>query len=174
MAVLARLDRLAEGLGPRGRAVCAVADEFEQFLDTALHDPAAAEAFLAPRLDDPLEPPQFRDARHPPGSEPALLARAAFRDRHGVGLPSDIDTGDLDPAAMERWDAGQVRRAEASGLLESLDEEDWPDAIRDSVWGDEEDALGQGRGVACGEDDAANGMCKLRKLYRALHGPGAG
>jgi hypothetical protein len=152
MAVLTRLDRLAESLAERAPAAQAVANEFEQFLDILPGGNEAAEAFLAPRLGrDPLEPPHFRDAVYAPNSEPALLARATFRERHGVGLPSDIDTDDLHPAEMESWTDDQLRRAEASGLLASLEDEAWPEAVLD------------------GEADGTDGMCKLRKLYLWIH-----
>jgi hypothetical protein len=152
MAVLTRLDRQVEGLAEREPAVQAVANEFEQFLDLLGGGNEAAEAFLTPRLDEnTFEPPHFRKGRHPRGSEPALLARAAFRERHGVGMPSDIEIGDLDPEQMEIWTEDQLRRAEASGLLASLCDDEWP-----------ESALAD-------EADTSDGMCKLRKLYLRLH-----
>lgn len=156
MAVLTRLDRQVEGLAEREPAVQAVANEFEQFLDLLDGGSEAAEAFLTPRLcAGTFEPPHFRNGRHPKGSEPALLARAAFRERHGVGLPSDIDTDDLEMGQMESWADDQLRRAEASGLLASLDGDEWPRTALDD------------------EADGTDGMCKLRKLYLRLNPPEA-
>jgi hypothetical protein len=156
MAVLTRLDRQVEGLGEREPAVQAVANEFGQFLDLLDGGNEAAEAFLAPRLSrETFEPPQFRGARHAKDSEPALLARAAFRDRHGVGMPSDIAVDDLGVELMESWSDDQLRRAEASGLLASLDDDSWPHAALDD------------------EADGTDGMCKLRKLYLRIRPPEA-
>ena len=151
MAVLTRLDRRADELAMRSPAVEAASREFEQFLELLDGGNEAAEAFLSPRLASArFEPPQFRDARHPPGSEEERLARLAFKARHGVGMPSDVEIDDLDPAEMEGWSDDQLRRAEASGLLASLAEADWPESVRQ------------------GEADTADGMCKLRKLYLDL------
>jgi hypothetical protein len=156
MAVLTRLDRQVEGLAEREPAVQAVANEFEQFLDGLAGGNEAAEAFLAPRLCGHLfEPPHFRGAVYPPDSEPVLLARAAFRERHGVGMPSDIAADDLDVGQMESWTDDQLRRAEASGLLASLDDDSWPLAAFDD------------------EADSTDGMCKLRKLYLRINPPEA-
>lgn len=152
MAVLTRLDRQVEQLAEREPAVAAVANEFEQFLETLDGGNEAAEAFLAPRLcDDTVEPPHFRGGKHPKDSEPALLARAGFRERHGVGMPSDIPIDDLDVERMESWTDDQLCRAEASGLLASLDDDDWPRSALDD------------------EADGTDGMCRFRKLYRQLH-----
>jgi hypothetical protein len=114
------------------------------------------EAFHPKRTDprlagDSFEPPQFRDARHLKGSEPALLARAAFRERHGVGMPSDVVVDDLHLEEMASWTDDQLRRAEASGLLQNLDDDLWPPAALD------------------GEADGTDGMCKLRKLYLRIN-----
>lgn len=156
MAVLTRLDRQVEGLAEREPAVQAVANEFEQFLDLLAGGSEAAEAFLTPRLtSDTFEPPHFRNAGHSKDSEPALLARAAFRERHGVGMPSDVDIEDLDVSGMASWTDDQLRRAEASGLLQSLDDDRWPPAALD------------------GEADGTDGMCKLRKLYLRINPPEA-
>jgi hypothetical protein len=152
MAVLTRLDRQVEELAERAPAVRAVANEFEQFLDLLPRGNEAAEAFLTPRLcRGPVEPPHFRDAGHAQDSEPALLARAAFRERHGVGLPSDVATGDLDVKQMESWTDDQLGRAQASGLLASLDDDEWPQS------------------AFAGGADGTDGMCKFRKLYLRLN-----
>lgn len=148
MAVLTRLDRLVEGLGEREPAVQAVAQEFDQFLDLLPQGNKAAEAFLAIRLGGrPLEPPHAQDWDYREEDGLAMMARAAHYERHGAGFPGEIDIDDLNPEEMESWNDDQLRRAEGSGLLASLDDEDWPDcALRD-------------------EADGADGMCKLRKLY---------
>ena len=72
-----------------------------------------------------------------------MIRRAASEG----GLPADIDIDDLNPDEMESWSDDQLRRAEGSGLLASLEDGVWPDsALR-------------------GEADGTDGMCKLRKLY---------
>lgn len=150
MAVLTRLDRLAESLAERP-SVQAVAQEFDQFLDLLPRGNKAAEVFLAMRLGrPPLEPPHednwnYEEEREE--DEIGKLARATHYDRFGAGLPGEIDIGDLDPAEMESWSDDQLRRAEGSGLLASLDDADWPDC------------------ALSGEADGTDGMCKLRKLY---------
>ena len=148
MAVLTRLDRLVESLGERAPAVQAVAEEFDQFLDLIPQGNKAAEAFLAIRLGGaPLEPPHARDWDYREQDGLTMMARAAHYERHGAGLPGEIDIHDLNPEEMEGWSDDQLRRAEGSGLLASLEDEDWPDcALRD-------------------EADGTDGMCKLRKLY---------
>jgi hypothetical protein len=85
------------------------------------------------------------------GSEPNLLARCAFREEHGVGLPSDVDIDDLDVDEMESWSEDQVRRAGASGLLAALDPSEWP------------------HGAFDGEADNTPGMCQVRKPYLSVH-----
>lgn len=147
MAVLTRLDQLAESLAERP-SVQAVAQEFDQFLDLLPEGNKAAEAFLARRLAGcPLEPPHAEEWDYREEDGLAGLARAAHYDRFGAGLPSEIDIGDLNPEEMESWSDDQLRRAEGSGLLASLDDEAWPDCALE------------------GEADGTDGMCKLRKLY---------
>jgi hypothetical protein len=164
MAVLTRLDRLAEGLGENAPVVRAVAQEFDQFLDLLPRGVAGAESFLAARFPAPLgdgrpvpvEEPPSRDGEIPPsGSERALLARLDAYGAFGVALPAEIDFDELDPAEMERWTDEQWQRAEFGGFLETLGERDWPEAAR-----------------AEGPDDS-NGMCKLRRLYRLYNPPRA-
>jgi hypothetical protein len=174
MAVLTRLDRIAEGGAACTSALRAAADEFDQLLDLLPGGNAAAEAFLAPRLDrDPLEPPHFRDGVYARDAEPNMLARAAFRERHGVGLPSDVAIDDLDHARMEGWTDEQLRRGEAAGYLASLEEdEDWPDLALDAeAEGSCASAECPRHGASAGEGGPARGMCKLRKLYLSV-GPG--
>jgi hypothetical protein len=163
MAVLTRLDRLAEGLGENAPVVRAVAQEFDQFLDLLPRGVEGAEAFLAARFPAPLpdgkpvpveEPPGVRGETPPSGSEQALLARLDAYRQFGVALPAEIDLGELDAVEMERWTGEQWERAEFSGFLEMVHESEWPEAAR-----------------AEGPDDS-NGMCKLRQLYLRYNPPG--
>jgi hypothetical protein len=155
MAVLSRLDRRVEEKAGATAAIRAVAEEFEQFLDLLPAGNSAAEAFLARRLgESQLEPPHAEQWDYPPDGDLTLMARAAHCERHGVGLPSEVEIDDLDPTQMESWNDDQLRRAEGSGLLASLEDEQWPDcALAD-------------------EADASDGMCKIRKLYLRVKASG--
>ena len=137
-----------EELGERRPAVQAVVEEFDQFLDLLPEGNKAAEAFLAMRLGGrPLEPPHAQDWDYRAEDGLTTLARTAHYERHGAGLPAEIDIDDLNPEEMESWTEDQLSRAEGSGLLASLEDEAWPErALRD-------------------EADGTDGMCKLRKLY---------
>jgi hypothetical protein len=148
MAVLTRLDRLVEELGERAPAVRTVAQEFDQFLDVLADGNKAAEAFLARRLGGrPMEPPHAEEWDYRLEDGMTSLARTAHYERFGAGLPVEMDIDDLDPAEMESWSDDQLRRAEGSGLLASLEDEDWPECARRA------------------EADGTDGMCNLRKLY---------
>lgn len=118
LALLARLDRIAEGQGDRhGEAEAArlVAGEWQRYLDLVERDASPAEAglFLAAR------------ATTTPGREDAVdalapvmtLARADLYTRTRAGIPDEVDTADLDPAARAGWSAEQWARAEAVGLF---------------------------------------------------------
>jgi hypothetical protein len=169
LAVLARLDRIADGETAENAAVRVAADEFEQLLDLLPRGNEAAEAFLAPRLGRaPVEPPHFRDSDYGSAEVPNLLARCAFKEKHGVGLPSDVDIDDLN-GGIETWDDDQLRRGEASGYLDSLDDDDWPDlALGDEAEGTCASAECPRHAGAGAQADEPSGMCKLRKLYLAV------
>jgi hypothetical protein len=162
MALLTRLDRAAEGHGANGKAIGAVADEFEQFLDLLPRGNDGAEAFLAVRFPPPdgfgqptgpEEPEGASGVPAPLGSDQARFARLAAYERHGAALPCEVDTSDLDAAEMGAWSADQLARAAFSGFLAALPETAWPEAAR-------------------AEESEANGMCKLCKLYRRYHPDG--
>jgi hypothetical protein len=157
MAVLTRLDRLAEGLGENAPVIRAVAQEFDRFLDLLPHGTKGAERFLAVRFpanrDGTPRPaqepvPDDEDLELSAGSERALLCRLGGYQRHGVGLPDEADLDDLDPAEMESWTPEQIDRANFSGFLCLLGREQWPQSVRE------------------GEGDGTNGNCHLRQLYR--------
>lgn len=167
MAVLSRLDRQAEGFGENAPVVRAIAQEYDRFLDVAGEGAVGAEGFLTARFppadgnrpippwrktgveEAPLEHGQLPD----PDTELARLARSRAYEKFGVGLPSEIDTDDLDVEEMESWTDADLDRADFCGLLVSLDEADWPDAARDA------------------SRDDTDGMCKLRKLYLDYNTP---
>jgi hypothetical protein len=160
MAVLTRLDRLAEGHGENAPVIRAVAQEFDQFLGLLPEGLQAAEEFVAarfPRADGNGAPAQVREPlglygeRVPSGTEQGLLARLGSYEEYGAGLPEEIDTDDLDPEEMEQWTEGQFDRAKASGFLEMLHTSEWPEAARNA------------------DADGTDGMCKIRQLHLAYH-----
>ncbi|HEX8527950.1 hypothetical protein [Allosphingosinicella sp.] len=182
MAVLTRLDRQAEGLGENAPVVRAIAHEFDQFLGLLPRGNEAAEQFLSARFPESSSPlmgeggvgvdsrargaspkthrpsPTATPTQPPPSrgrseGEPTLLARLANYERHGAGLPCEMETGDLDPTEMERWTDDQLERAMLTGLLARLQDSDWPQSAFD------------------GSADGTDGMCKLRKFYLLVHPP---
>jgi hypothetical protein len=158
MAVLTRLDRLADGLGENAPVVRAVAQEWDQFLDIVEAGGEDADDFLRSRAEPAAPSPLHAEA--------GLLGRLAGYRRYGAGLPGETDVGDLYTCEMEAWTDDQWARAERSGLLDSLRPEDWPEAARAP--------LAECSDPDCteplpGEDAAAHGMCKLRKLYLERH-----
>jgi hypothetical protein len=152
MAVLTRLDRIAEGLGANAPVVNAVANEFEQFVDRLPIGLEEAEDFIAARISDPAAKEEPADPLAQ-GGEEALLARLANYEAFGGGLADEIDTKGLVPAEMENWTEAEFDRAHAARFLGALAPEEWPAAARDFA------------------ADGTDGMCKVRKLYLAFHPP---
>jgi hypothetical protein len=147
MAVLTRLDRQAEAMGEGAATARTIAGEWDQFLDIVESGGEGAEAFLCARTPGAAAPEAAKEVE----SQASLLARLDSYNKYAAGLPQEIKTCDLDPAQMQCWSEEQWARADHSGLLDRLDPSDWPDAARTR-----------------GETDA-NGMCKVRKAYRARH-----
>jgi hypothetical protein len=136
MAVLTRLDRLVESLGERAPAVQAVALEFDRFLDLLPGGNEAADTFLQSRVADGRE-----DIDKP-------RLQNLVDERYGTALRRDgVFEDDLEVEEMASWTDDQIRRAELSGLVDSLNDAFWPAAALDD------------------EADGTDGMCKLRKLY---------
>jgi hypothetical protein len=174
MAVLARLDRVADGLGENAPVARAAAQEWDQFLDSVAEGGSEEAArFLRNRAASPpaapapaaghppraaagrASPPVQAAGRDPLESTAGLLVRLARYEAHGAGLPCELATADLDPARMESWSDQQWARAEASGFLDRLSPESWPAAAREP-------------GEAGGD-----GSCRLRRLYLRRHPPAA-
>src|SRR3546814_13867617 len=132
------------GFGENAPVVRAIAQEYDRFLDLAAEGAVGAETFLAARFPpsdgnrplprwretDVEEPPLATGQMPDPNTELAFLARARAYEQHGVGLPSEIDTDDLDVDEMESWTDAEWARAEFRGLLQPPDESEWPDAAR--------------------------------------------
>ncbi|HEX8365786.1 MAG TPA: hypothetical protein VF603_10950 [Allosphingosinicella sp.] len=161
MAVLARLDRQAEGLGENAPVVRAVAQEWDRFLDLVPEGIVGAQAFVDARFPPakegaaalhPVEEPEtLLGGTAASGTESALLARLSLYEHFGAGLPEEIDTADLDPERMADWTEEQWERAELSNLVDTLSPREWPEAARNAG------------------ADGTDGMCKLRKLYLLYH-----
>ncbi|MFL6846252.1 MAG: hypothetical protein ACJ8ER_15390 [Allosphingosinicella sp.] len=137
MAVLARLDRQAEGLGEGAVPARAVAQEWDQFLDIVREDEGAGD-FLAERAalarEAASEAPdtQVESAvRLAEGLESAVegFERLSAYSTYGGGLPCETDIADLEPAEMASWTNGQWDRAQRSGLLDDLRPGDWPSSV---------------------------------------------
>jgi hypothetical protein len=151
MAALTRLDRIAEGHGANAPAVNAIADEFDQFVGNLPHGLEEAEDFIAARCPDPTTQAAAPADAFAKAGEEALLGRLATYEAYGAGLADEIDTGDLDAAAMESWTDEQFDRAEAADYFRWLAAEDWPAAALEPA------------------ADGTDGMCKVRKLYLLFH-----
>ncbi|HYG29315.1 MAG TPA: hypothetical protein VD887_03775 [Allosphingosinicella sp.] len=161
MAVLARLDRQAEGLGENAPVVRAVAQEWDRFLDLVPEGIVGAQAFVEARFPPategaaavlPLEEPEtLLGGAAASGTESALLARLSLYEHFGAGLPEEVDTDDLDPERMADWSDEQWERANLSKLLDMISPLEWPEAARRA------------------DADGTDGMCKLRKLYLRYH-----
>jgi hypothetical protein len=160
MAVLTRLDRLAEGHGENAPVIRAVAQEFDQFLDVLPQGLQAAEDFVSARFPAPDRNGRPRPVREPlgtvgkpvpTGTEEALLARLGTYQAYGAGLPEEIDTDDLDPEEMVQWTEEQLDRARVSGFLKMLHKSEWPEAVRDAA------------------ADGTDGICQIRQLYLIYH-----
>jgi hypothetical protein len=164
MAVLTRLDRLAEGQGEGAAVANTIAGEWDQFLDIVQAGGDGAEAFLRARTSPPQHSPRnARRAVEGPApkeqeeaeeleSSASLLARLTAYKKFEVGLPHEIRTADLAPAKMSAWTQEQWARAEFSGFLDRLPADAWPS-----------EALS-------GEADGTDGMCRSRQLYLERHG----
>ena len=138
MAVLTRLDRKVEAYRDDERLVTALAEEFEELLD-CVEEGGDAEAFIDARRPPSVEYPG--EARE---SDASIIARHKRMHRFDNIDPEDIDTADLDPAKRDEWTDDQWDRAEASGFLDGLP--------------DEEDEAGEGdAGKAGGEEDDGDG-----------------
>lgn len=146
MAVLTRLDRQTQDSRQDAAAARLVADEFEQYLDLLGEGGDGVRDFMAAR-----RPEHDEDL---PSREEALLARLETYRKYRVGLSAEIDVADLDPAAMADWTEDQIERADLSGLLAGLDEDDWPASVREAAFGE------------------SHGMSQLHQLYHQIYPDG--
>jgi hypothetical protein len=117
MAMLTRLDRLAESNDGLHAPARFVAEEFDQFLEHVRADGRGAADFVDSRME----------LGYRGHAESHILERADNYRDYGVGLPDEIDVSDLDPADRDSWTDEQAERAERACLLED-EESDEPDA----------------------------------------------
>ena len=111
MAVLANLQKQAAAEDGEGHIIRFIAEEFDRYLDiVCAGDAVAANEFIATRAN-------LGAAGH---HEEQVIERNDNYQRYGVGLPEEIEIGDLDPEDMESWTEEQAERAERSGMLEAL------------------------------------------------------
>jgi hypothetical protein len=123
MAVLTRLDRLAEKQGSRDEQLRAVSEDFDDFLD-CVEQGGDADAFVEARKPAPQPQPQCEveaDAR--PGAH-GFCDRLA--EMHGCLAykdmdPADIDISDLSGPDLQDCTTDQFLRAHYSGYLPWLE-----------------------------------------------------
>lgn len=120
-AALTRLDAKVEAYRDDERLVTAVSEEFEELLD-CIEDSGDAEAFIESRRPPPVELGTVR--RREGESDAEIAARWQRMHRFDGVDPDEIDTSDLDPAKRHAWTEEQWDRAEATGFLDDLDDDD--------------------------------------------------
>lgn len=117
MALLSRLDRLAEREAAGEAHLRALSEDMDEFID-CLAGGGDGDAFVAARRPAEPEPPAL--ALPPrPDQDPELtrLARLAGCPDYLDVNPLDIDVLDLDPGNKGDWDADQWVRAYRSGFM---------------------------------------------------------
>jgi hypothetical protein len=143
MAVLTRLDRMAEGLGEGAATARTVAQEWDQFLDIVEDGGDGAGDFLASRAARAhmgLEDAETSGAGKAASGETVDLYRSLEKferlfaySMFGGGLDGEADMTGLEPAEMEGWTNNDWDRAQRGGLLDSLRARDWPEAAREEA-----------------------------------------
>lgn len=117
MAMLTRLDRLAESSGARQPALRALSEEFEEFLEE-IEAGGDLDAFVAKRAPA-LVPAAERPRRALRDDYDMLASLAGCSDWRHVPF-TEIPIADLDPRAKEEWDADSIVRAGRSHYLDWL------------------------------------------------------
>jgi hypothetical protein len=117
MALLTRLDRLAEKESASEAHLRALSEDMDDFID-CIAEGGDADAFVAARRPGEAEPPAPAPAAQP-DDDPELtrLARLSGCSDYLDVSPLDIDVLDLDPGNKEDWDADQWVRAFRSGFM---------------------------------------------------------
>ncbi len=116
MAMLTRLDRLAEREAPNDEHLRALSEDLEDYID-CVAEGGDADAFVEARRPTPAEPEPA-----PPDSDPDLttLATLAGCPDYREVNPRRIEVLDLDPGARCGWSADQWVRAYRSGFMHWL------------------------------------------------------
>jgi hypothetical protein len=117
MALLTRLDRLAEREAPGEAHLRALSEDLDDYLD-CLAEGGDPDAFVEARR--PVEPePEARPAPLPPDEDPELtqFARLAGCHHYRDVEPFDIEVRDLDPTLKAEWEPDQWVRAFRSGFM---------------------------------------------------------
>jgi hypothetical protein len=115
MAMLTRLDRLAEKESPNDDQLRALSEDMEAFIDCAAEG-GDLDAFVAARRPQP-PPPREPD----PFPELVTLARGAGCPDYRDVNPNDIEVRDLDPTRTADWESDQWIRAFRSGFMTWLE-----------------------------------------------------
>lgn len=115
MAMLTRLDRLAESSGGRQPALRALSEDFEDFLDT-VEAGGDLDAFVAERAAAPSAA-----ADRPRRDDYDLLASLSGCSNWRDVPFTEIPVGDLDPRFKEEWGADAIIRAGRSHYLDWLE-----------------------------------------------------
>lgn len=117
MAMLTRLDRLAEREAASDVQLRALSEDLDDYLD-CLAEGGDADAFVDARA--PAEPqPEPTPAPLPPDNDPELtrFARLAGCPDYRDVDPNEIEVRDLDPSAKSEWSPDQWVRAYRSGFM---------------------------------------------------------
>lgn len=129
MALLTRLDRLAEREAADEAHLRALSEDLDDYID-CIAAGGDADAFVEERRPAELEP---EPAPREPDDDPELTRYARMAgcvDYRDVD-PRDIDVTDLDPVAASEWNSDQWVRAWRSGFMLWLDlarrDPDWDD-----------------------------------------------
>lgn len=115
MAMLTRLDRLAEKEAPSEEHLRALSEDLDEFID-CVSSGGDVDAFVEARRPAPPAEP-VPAARPEPRDDFDRLASLTGGSNYREVHPFDIDISDLDPARRDEWDADQWIRAERSGFL---------------------------------------------------------
>jgi hypothetical protein len=148
MAVLARLDRQAEGLGEGAAVARMIGQDWERFLGIVERGGGEAAVYLAERAPAVPKPEDRSEIE----STSALIERLEIIALRDSGRAAEIETADLDPEAMDKWTDLQWLRADLSGFLDALPEDAWPDSALDRL-----------------HDRNLYGACRTRRVYLARH-----
>jgi hypothetical protein len=140
MGMLTRLDRKAEAYREDERLITAVAEEFEELLD-CIEEGGDAEDFILSRTPPPRT---YRPQDSLPKADEDWVDAYEIRHRYDHVDPADVDISDLDRAGIPRWSRDQWARAERSGLLERIDQEERAEMAARIAEGEARDAGEQG------------------------------